>query len=300
MTPNDTTILNPGQDNVQTATLNAQHQTDSRPLGKWQTVTIGGVAGIAMGAAASQAINAMTADTDDTTDATTTATDTTDDNASTTTAEVHQASVGQSLSFGEAFQAARAEIGPGGVFLWHGQLYNTYTAEEWNAMSDAAKDEFAAGVQPLLGQQVETPQHVGTHTTGTPTHHTGGGAQQVTITEDDTPEVHFLGVQAQDMHGQTMNVGRMTVNDVAVALVDVDDDQVFDISIIDNNRNGKIEDNEVTDISDQHLMVEDFQLLSELEQASGSSLPLEQANNTQNDLAPEMPDYMNDADVNLA
>ena len=33
-------------------------------------------------------------------------------------------------SFSEAFNTARAELGPGGVFSWHGNLYNTYTAEE--------------------------------------------------------------------------------------------------------------------------------------------------------------------------
>lgn len=53
-------------------------------------------------------------------------------------------SVNDSMSFGEAFAAARAEVGPGGVFEWHGQTYNTYNAGEWNAMSDEQKADFNA------------------------------------------------------------------------------------------------------------------------------------------------------------
>lgn len=36
-------------------------------------------------------------------------------------------------SFGEAFAAAREALGPGETFEWHGNLYSTFTAEEWNA-----------------------------------------------------------------------------------------------------------------------------------------------------------------------
>lgn len=303
MTTHDDTILNPEQNGAQAAVLQAESQTNKQPLGRWQTVTIGGVAGIAMGVAASQAIDAIAAESTETaetaeTSETSEAANASDDStatAATTATEVHQANVAQGISFGDAFAAARAEVGPGGVFLWHGQLYNTYTAEEWNAMSDAQKDEFATGVQPLLGQQTATPQHVTTHTP-----RDGGDTQQVTITEDETPEVHYLGVTSQNIHGQTVNIGVMTDNDVNVALIDVDDDHVFDIRWADPNHNHEMDEGEVTDISDQGRTVEDFQLLSELEQAGGTSLPLEQANNPQEDLAPEMPDYMNDADVNLA
>ena len=50
------------------------------------------------------------------------------------------------LSFAEAFDAARELVGLGGVFTWHGQLYNTYTEAEWNALSDSEKDAFVDAV----------------------------------------------------------------------------------------------------------------------------------------------------------
>ena len=55
--------------------------------------------------------------------------------------------VNDSMSFGEAFGAARAEVGPGGVFEWHGHLYGTYYATEWDAMDSEARDEYASSVQ---------------------------------------------------------------------------------------------------------------------------------------------------------
>lgn len=50
--------------------------------------------------------------------------------------------VDDSMSFGQAFAAARAEVGPGGCFEWHGGVYGTYTAEEWGHMSAAERAEY--------------------------------------------------------------------------------------------------------------------------------------------------------------
>lgn len=64
----------------------------------------------------------------------------------TPTAEVQIGVVNDGLSFDEAFQAARAQTGPGGVFTWHGQVYNTYQKEEWVGLSLAQRQEFLADV----------------------------------------------------------------------------------------------------------------------------------------------------------
>lgn len=52
----------------------------------------------------------------------------------------------EDLSFNEAFQAARAEVGPGGVFTWHGNLYGTYTMEEWDNLTSDEKAEYASRI----------------------------------------------------------------------------------------------------------------------------------------------------------
>jgi hypothetical protein len=46
------------------------------------------------------------------------------------------------MTFGQAFAHARAELGRGAVFAWHGKLYNTFYKEEWLAMSLEERQEF--------------------------------------------------------------------------------------------------------------------------------------------------------------
>lgn len=48
-----------------------------------------------------------------------------------------------SMSFNEAFAAARQEVGANGVFEWRGGVYGTYYADEWENFSDEYKEEFA-------------------------------------------------------------------------------------------------------------------------------------------------------------
>lgn len=60
------------------------------------------------------------------------------------------AEVNQDGTFKEAFDAARAQVGPGGVFEWRGQWYNTYTAEEWTGMEPAGKEDYATLVKPFV------------------------------------------------------------------------------------------------------------------------------------------------------
>jgi len=308
MTTKDETIIGQGQSSTQGKAKAA----NGKGTATWKTVSIGGMTGIALGAAGVQAVNAYAASED------------ADDPAATGTAETaaiptdaQQATVSQSLSFSDAFHEARAEVGAGGVFMWHGQLYSTYTAEEWQSMSEEQRADFAHHVEPLLSQQTAEPQHVTqqtTHTTEHTTEHTvshteeteerhGANPQQtvnnVGETGGDKPEVHFLGVETREVQGQTMNIGHMKIDSVDVALVDMDNDMVFDVSMTDENRNGKVEENEIRDISSRNLSVQDFQIISEIDQQNTQTEGMEHANNVQEDLAPDMPDYMNDADTGM-
>ena len=59
---------------------------------------------------------------------------------------VKVAEVSDDMSFDEAFASARKQVGAGGVFEWRGKLYGTYYKNEWDAMSQADKDQYAANV----------------------------------------------------------------------------------------------------------------------------------------------------------
>ena len=279
-------------------------EVKSRKDERWQSVSLGGVAGIAMGAAGSYALNALAAGNtveetnEEATDGT--SSDTPEAGAVEQVSEVRLATVDQSLSFGDAFAAARAEVGSGGVFMWHGRLYNTFTAAEWQQMSDAEKEEFADGVAPYLPQQTpHTVQHTSTETHTEEVTNVRIVQQPEKEETTDEPEVHFLGVTTHTTEdGETMNIGHMTVEGVNVALVDVDNDQVFDVQWADVNQNMELEEEEIRDISDRGFTVDTFSALSsaEAEQSMGQA---EQVSHVEEDLAPDMPDYMNDADVNL-
>ena len=60
------------------------------------------------------------------------------------------------LPFDEAFAAARDEVGPGGVFHWHGGVYGTFNAEEWSALSE---DERYAFYQATQDEFLEADGH---------------------------------------------------------------------------------------------------------------------------------------------
>ena len=71
------------------------------------------------------------------------------------------AHVGQHLSFADAFAAARAQVGPGGVFHWHGHDYGTYYETEWDAMSDAQQAQYeASAASPAHVTHPVTPHFV--------------------------------------------------------------------------------------------------------------------------------------------
>jgi len=51
------------------------------------------------------------------------------------------------MSFNEAFAAARADVGAGGVFEWNGNTYGTYYKEEWDNLSPEDTEEYWASVE---------------------------------------------------------------------------------------------------------------------------------------------------------
>ena len=185
-----------------------ENKTQGQP---WKAVSLGGVAGILMGAGAMYAAKAHASETSDV--------EAVDENA--TEGTVPEAHVSDSQSFSEAFDAARAEVGPGGVFHWHGGIYNTYTADEWNAMSDAEKDAFAERVSPEVeASAVSTPTDSQPEVIVHHVHHVA--ADEATPVSQEEGDVRIVGTTEVDGH---LAVGYDTDGDgqTDVAIIDVDD-----------------------------------------------------------------------------
>ena len=65
--------------------------------------------------------------------------------------------VNDGMNFDEAFAAARKEVGPGGVFAWHGNVYGTYYANEWQDISAEYRHSFSSyayDVKPVEVQEL--------------------------------------------------------------------------------------------------------------------------------------------------
>ncbi len=167
----------------------------------------------------------------------------------------YASSVTDDMTFAQAFSAARGEVGAGGVFHWHGQSYNTFTADEWNSMSH---DQQVAFGNSAIGTDIP-------HSTMTiPDSDQLASSANSAVTEtqvSDDPEVEFLGVFHDDESG--MNVGAIAIDDTPVAVIDINGDMEFDYMVIDSNNNGSIDDQDtVVNIEDSGLNVDNIHLLA--------------------------------------
>lgn len=211
--------------------------------------------------------------------------------------------VNDDMSFTEAFNTARTEVGPGGAFEWHGNIYHTYNKAEWDNMSDDDKAAFGqhfswTGSATAQNDEVEVVNaHTAHHTTG----HTAGHATAQTETaqvqpvaqgpQGDEPnyitgnqgphpqpvasnephtvseesEVQILGVSHDDETGYTF--AQLSVDNHDAIMVDINGDHEFDVLAVDFNDNGKLDDNEYADISGGHITEGYAQQMAAINQA---------------------------------
>lgn len=181
------------------------------------------------------------------------------------------------MSFGEAFAAARQEVGPGGAFEWRGGVYGTYTAAEWNSMSAEEQAQYQEHFNwnHLDASQSDLAQHDNTgsaHGATTATDNSddievvsvdrpeGNGMPENPGSEQDIaahdPEIEILGVVHDSETGA--NVGQLTVDGQEVIVVDIDGDLTFDYIATDQNGDGVISENEIAELTGQDLTVNDL------------------------------------------
>lgn len=189
-------------------------------------------------------------------------------------------SVNDEMSFGEAFAAARAEVGAGGVFEWHGGIYNTYYEDEWVGMSATDRAEFgshfswndhhndiAATQHQENTAQDEVPSTVVEMPGGddAPSHtedvvvldsQAEDDVIPTSIADSSDHEVEILGVVHDDETG--INIGGMMIDGHEAVVLDVDGDMTFDIVGVDMNDNHEFEENEQANISSEGLTVDAF------------------------------------------
>ena len=292
----ETTILEKRPDS------NGQNESKKEGIA-WKHVTLGGVSGILMGAgllyagqAAAQTLNSEEAPEEKPEEKPEDVVAPEQGETSHTLENGLQvAAVNDDMSFGEAFAAARAEVGPGGVFHWHGGIYNTYTADEWNAMSVDQKHDFAQQVKPEISvDQVSTPTDANTHVVvehHVYHHHEEAPAaaevHQAADTSADVQVVDQQTAQSSDQDADVHIVGYGEVDGHVAVGLDTNNDGQADVAIIDVDDSGNL--------SDPDVIVDNNGNMATYGQIANEPDPNLTASMENPDVAPDMPDYMNDA-----
>ena len=240
-----------------------RREEDKETISSWKLVTLGGVAGVLMGAGSMYTgqIIAKEFEPEEKTEG--------DSSSHTTDNGLKVAEVDQNQSFGRAFAAARAEVGPGGVFHWHGGIYNTYTAEEWNSMSRAEKNEFAQQVRPeIRPNEIPTPSD----------EHPDVAVHSIQKSSADDVRVVEEGAESSNQDDDVHIVGYTNVEGHLTVGLDMDGDGQADVAIID------VDDNQV--VSNPDLVVDRAGNYATYGELAGTPDPNMSANNE----SPENPD----------
>lgn len=280
-------------------TVNGQTQ-DKNHDSSWKQVTLGGVSGILMGAGAMYAGQTFAKDIE------------TDESSKVEAPEAGEtshtlenglkvAAVSDEMSFGEAFAAARAEVGPGGVFHWHGGIYNTYSAEEWNNMTIEQKHDFAQQVQPEIhpdelttptdaNSQVVVVHHVYQHEDAP----AAQNIHQTAVEQDDVQIVEQRIARNFDMGDDVHIVGYASAEGHLVVGYDTDNDGMADVAIIDIDDNGCPSAPDVI-LDDEGHMATLGDIVEDQPEPGYNQIVVDD----NPEVAPDMPDYMNDADLGI-
>mgnify|MGYP000069590802 CR=1 FL=1 len=275
----------------------------------WKKVAVGGAAGILLGASAMYATDAYASSPEETHEGDESEQAAANDNAGIKVAESHD-----DLSFKDAFDAARAEVGPGGAFHWHGNTYSTFTADEWNNMTDAEKNDYAEAVKPEVRAEEMNSTHHHTEDVAMVSHSSPADqdvsvahndanlhqASDVQVVDDQNADVHLVNAgEVQLADGSMATVGVFDVNGQEVSVVDFDQDGTPDVAICDVNSNGSIDVGEAIDLHTGQVITPNGSDYANTEVDDSIDPNLQTASLENPDVAPDMPDYMSDADIQL-
>lgn len=137
------TLVNGMSEETKRGVMDAAKSTKKSSTGfkaPWKKVAIGGVSGVMLGVAGAYAIDKILDHINDGGDDGLKVASKVDDDQ----------------SFKEAFDTAHEEVGPGGLFEWHGNIYSTYKDEEWNALPEEERDAFNEKVVAQVKEMDDT------------------------------------------------------------------------------------------------------------------------------------------------
>lgn len=256
-------------------TVNEEQETSQESKRSSRVKKVAGVAGVAAAGVAAGAVFTSMASGDDA-DPTTQADAADKAHTAVPAGNVKVAEVSDDMSFDEAFASARKQVGAGGVFEWRGKLYGTYYKNEWDNMSQADKDQYAANVfgTPQAKVHRTNTQEVhqkdlpeeegGRHTTPKDLPEEEGGRH---TTPKDLPgeEGGRYNIQqvygartVTDNNGNPMTMVEAKVNGHNAILCDINQDDKIDSMAIDANDDGQITEDEIIPVPQGAVLVSEL------------------------------------------
>lgn len=237
-----------------------QYESNEKSSNLGKKMAVGAAAGVALGTASAFAASAINSEGDSEI-----ALPEVEDNigqapASDTVAQA--TGVEEWMTFSQAFEAARNEVGPGGVFFWHGNAYGTHLESEWNAMSAAERDAWRDNIDySPMAEYHETHTHHHYHyhneTAAEP-------AEEIMVEEEvaavepdaaDAPQLEGANIIETGVTDDGINYAVVEKDEQVYGVMDTDNDSIYDTALHDFDGNGRIDSDEYFDIADQELMV---------------------------------------------
>jgi hypothetical protein len=150
----------------------------------------------------------------------------------------------ETQSFDDLFEVARNVQGPGGIFEYKGELYNTFFKEEWESMSDADKDSYYSSISEKIDNEAKLilSDGQGNITTLTYDHQ-----NLLNIEVVDTDADGIVDIAAIDVNFDGIVDYEVGIEKEVVLPTGMDSNDGVS-TVVDAGSNGTINDNDITDI----------------------------------------------------
>lgn len=268
-------------------TVNEEQETSQESKRSSRVKKVAGVAGVAAAGVAAGAVFTSMASGDD---AKTTQANAADKaHTAVPAGNVKVAEVSDDMSFDEAFASARKQVGAGGVFEWRGKLYGTYYKNEWDNMSQADKDQYAANVfgtpqAKVHNENIQEPPRKDMPEDAEQNTNVQKVSDQTNNQQDraeaDSGEGGRYNIQQVygartviDNNGNPMTMVEAKVNGHNAILCDINQDDKIDSMAIDANDDGRITQDEIIPVPQGSVLVSELGCgVSETQSVSGTDM----------------------------
>ncbi len=167
--------------------------------------------------------------------------------------------VNDNMAFADAFRAAREEVGPGGFFVWNGQVYNTFLQEEWEGLNDGQQQAYVTNLNevlvtdaPVVPQEEAPAVENDSSLEESATNET---VLAVDIDEDGIPDALLINADDDNMvEGILFDTDQNGIPEAL--LLDADNDNYMEALLIDEDEDGIIDAEELLEEPMQIFMPE--------------------------------------------